>query len=222
MARFNRMTGKIEGLAGRNAGRKIRRLAKLANRTRMTAKDVKRRLQDEASEGIKVGISEGGEFLMEETGEEYKGVWHLDEESGAVMSGTEDDEDAETLIPISAKAVRKIPKKVRRKAFKGTRGRTFRRMAELAEKSRMTVADVKRQVRADAPEGVKVAHTNGGDFLVEETGREYRGWYVIDQDGTVNAGTDPEDDGDDLIPISAEAMDKIKRHVDEDDGYNRG
>ena len=32
---------------------------------------------------------------MEDTGEEYKGVWHLDEETGDVMSGTEDDEDAE-------------------------------------------------------------------------------------------------------------------------------
>tara|TARA_Y100000593_G_C4211374_1_gene286985 strand:+ start:209 stop:877 length:669 start_codon:yes stop_codon:yes gene_type:complete len=222
MARFNKMTGKIQGLAGRNAGRKARRFAKLAMRSRVTGKDIKRRLQDEASEGIKVGISEGGEFLDESTGEEYKGVWHLDEESGAIMSGTEDDEDSETLVPISAQAIRKIPIKVRRKAFKGTRGRNTKRRAELFSRTRMTIADVKRQVRADAPEGVKVAHTDGGDFLVEETGREYRGWYIIDQDGTVNAGTDPEDDGDDLIPISPVAMDKIKRHVDEDDGYNRG
>ena len=222
MARFNKMTGKMEGRSGRMLGRSAKRFAKLASRTRMTGKDIKRKLQEEAGEGIKVGISEGGEFLMEDTGEEYKGVWHLDEETGSVMSGTEDDEDAETLIPISATAVRKIPKKVRRKAFKGTRDRTTRRMAELFEKTRMTTADIKRQVRADAPEGVKVAHTNGGDFLVEDTGREYRGWYIIDQDGSINSGTDPDDDGDDLIPISAEAIDKIKRHVDEDDGYNRG
>ena len=82
MARFNKMTGKIQGLAGRNAGRKARRFAKLAMRSRVTGKDIKRRLQDEASEGIKVGITEGGEFLDEDTGEEYKGVWHLDEETG--------------------------------------------------------------------------------------------------------------------------------------------
>tara|TARA_Y100000593_G_C4189594_1_gene276182 strand:+ start:37 stop:705 length:669 start_codon:yes stop_codon:yes gene_type:complete len=222
MARFNRATGKIEGLAGRNVGRKAKRMAKLANRTRMTGKDIKRKLQEDASEGVKVGMSDGGEFLMESSGEEYKGIWHLDEETGAMMSGTEDDEDAEVLIPVSATAVRKIPKKVRKAAFKGTRSRALKRKIELQEKSRMTIADVKRQVRGDAPEGVKVAHTDGGDFLVEETGREYRGWYFIDQDGTVNAGTDPDDDGDDLIPISAQAMDKIKRHVDEDDGYNRG
>tara|TARA_B100000287_G_scaffold397676_1_gene414491 strand:+ start:92 stop:760 length:669 start_codon:yes stop_codon:yes gene_type:complete len=222
MARFNRMTGKIEGLSGRNAGRKIRRLSKLARRTRITGKDIKRRLQSESSEGIKVGITEGGEFLMEDTGEEYKGVWHMDIESGQIMSGTEDDDDGEVLIAVSAKAVRKIPKKVRRKSFWGSRNRATRRKMELAEKTRMTVSDVKRQVRAEAPEGVKVGHTNGGDFLVEETGREFRGWYTIDQDGTIQAGTDPEDDGDDLIPISAKAMDQIKRHVDEDDGYNRG
>ena len=222
MARFNKATGKIQGLAGRNAGRKIRRMAKLASRTRVTGKDIKRKLQEDASEGVKVGMSDGGEFLMEETGEEYKGIWHLDEESGAMMSGTEDDEDSEVLIPISASAVRKIPKKVRRAAFKGTRSRALKRKAELFEKVRVTNQDLKRQIRGDAPEGVKVSHTDGGDFFVEETGREYRGGYVIDQDGTVNAGTDPDDDGDDLIPISAVAMDKIKRHVDEDDGYNRG
>ena len=222
MARFNRMTGKIEGVAGRNAGRKVRRLARLANRTRVTGKDIKRRLQEESSEGIKVGITEGGEFLMEDTGEEYKGVWHLDEESGAIMTGTEDDEDGEVLIAVSAKAVRKIPKKVRRKSFWGSRNRATKRKMQLAEKTRMTRQDLKRQLRAEAPEGVKIAHTNGGDFLIEETGREYRGWYTIDQDGSVNAGTDPSDDGDDLTPISPKAMDKIKRHVDEDDGYNRG
>ena len=222
MARFNRLTGKVEGVSGRNAGRKIRRLSRLVNRSRITGKDIKRRLQAESSEGIKVGISEGGEFLMEDTGEEYKGVWHLDIESGQMMSGTEDDEDGEVLIPISAKAVRKIPKKVRRAAFKGSRSRSLRRKMQLAEQSRMTIKDVKRQVRAEAPEGVKVGHTNGGDFLVEDTGREYRGWYTIDQDGSIQAGTDPEEDGDDLQPISAKAMDQIKRHVDEDDGYNRG
>ena len=222
MARFNRRTGKMEGRAGRMIGRSARRFAKLASRTRITGKDIKRKLQEEAGEGIKVGITEGGEFLMEDTGEEYKGVWHLDEETGDVMSGTEDDEDAEQLIPVSATAVRKIPKKVRRNAFKGTRRRSLRRKARLFSRSRKTTADVKRQVRAMAPEGVKVAFTNGGDFLVEETGREYRGWYIIDQDGSINAGTDPDDDGDDLTPISAEAIDKIKRHVDEDDGYNRG
>ena len=222
MARFNRMTGKIEGMAGRNVGRKMRRLAKLANRTRVTGKDIKRRLQEEASEGIKVGMTEGGEFLMEDTGEEYKGVWHLDEESGQIMSGTEDDEDGEVLIAVSAQGVRKIPKKVRRKSFWGSRHRSTRRKMQVAEQMRTTRQDVKRQLRAEAPEGVKVAHTNGGDFLVEETGREYRGWYTIDQDGSIQAGTDPSEDGDDLQPISAKAMDKIRRHVDEDDGYNRG
>ena len=170
MARFNKATGKIQGLAGRNAGRKIRRMAKLASRTRVTGKDIKRKLQEDASEGVKVGISEGREFLMEETGEEYKGIWHLDEESGAMMSGTEDDEDSEVLIPISASAVRKIPKKVRRAAFKGTRSRALKRKAELFEKVRVTNQDLKRQIRGDAPEGVKVSHTDGGDFLVEETG----------------------------------------------------
>ena len=123
MARFNRKTGKLEGRAGRMLGRSAKRFAKLASRTRMTGKDIKRKLQEDAGEGIKVGISEGGEFLMEDTGEEYKGVWHLDEETGDVMSGTEDDEDAEQLIPVSATAVRKIPKKVRINAFKGTRRR---------------------------------------------------------------------------------------------------
>ena len=222
MARWNKVTGKIESLAGRDVNRKLKRFSKLAARTKITGKDIKRKLQEDASEGIKVGITEGGEFLDEDTGEEYKGVWHLDEESGEIRSGTEEDEDSEVLVPISATAVRKIPKLLRRKSFKGTRGRATKRMAELYEKSRVTTRDLKRQVRADAPEGVKVAHTGGGDFVVEETGVEYRGWYVIDQDGTVNAGTDPDDDGEDLRPISAEAMDKIKRHVDEDDGYNRG
>ena len=222
MARFNKMTGKMQGLAGRNAGRRARRFAKLASRTRITGKDIKRRLQEESSEGIKVGISEGGEFLDESTGEEYKGVWHLDEESGALMSGTEDDEDGEPLVPISHQATRKIPKKVRAKAFIGTRDKKTKRQAELLARSVVTTADLKRQVRAEAEEGVKVAHTEGGDFLVEDTGMDYQGWYFIDQDGSAQAGTGPDDDGEDLRPISAVAIDKVKRHVDEDDGYNLG
>ena len=69
MARFNRMTGKMEGMAGRNAGRKMRRLAKLANRTRVTGKDIKRRLQEEASEGVKVGMSSRALGTLEEGSE---------------------------------------------------------------------------------------------------------------------------------------------------------
>ena len=45
------------------------------------------------------------------------------------LKGKENDEDAEVLIPVSGTAVRKIPKKVRRAAFKGTRGRAIRRKA---------------------------------------------------------------------------------------------
>ena len=33
-------------------------------------------------------------YIMEDTGEEYKGVWHLNEESGAIMTGTEDEDDS--------------------------------------------------------------------------------------------------------------------------------
>ena len=222
MARYNKVTGKFEGTSGRNIDSRTKRFWKVASRSRTTGKDIKRKLQEEASEGIKVGDSEGGEFLIEETGEEYKGVWHLDEETGAVTSGTEDDEDGEPLVPISHQATRKIPKRVRAKAFIGTRDKKTKRQAELLARSVVTTADLKRQVRAEAEEGVKVAHTEGGDFLVEDTGMDYQGWYFIDQDGSAQAGTGPDDDGEDLRPISAVAIDKVKRHVDEDDGYNLG
>ena len=43
MARFNRRTGKMEGRAGRMIGRSARRFAKLASRTRITGKDIKRK-----------------------------------------------------------------------------------------------------------------------------------------------------------------------------------
>ena len=67
MARWNKVTGKIESLAGRDVSRSERRLSKLAARTKITGKDIKRKLQEDASEDDRDEDKGEGEKIQKKT-----------------------------------------------------------------------------------------------------------------------------------------------------------